>query len=246
MDMNKEKYKIKEIPIEVTVLTGLAIRGEKETFEVGGLDNPVLRVVYKNTKSNGEIKRIPIIPGSSLKGKIRCELVRKYRLYKEVEKEEEEEEEEDIGEDLDKDPKIGNKIKRLFGTQARRGRLIFSDLLPTNETLEYWDELERRDLTFDYGTETKMENSIVRSSGKAINPRTMERVVVGSVFKGLITYIVENEGEMQEDLEFLEEGLELVAKTYLGGCGSRGYGRVKIKIEYDGSTKEFKPGFING
>lgn len=244
MDMNKEKYKIKEIPIEVTVLTGLAIRGEKETFEVGSLDNPVLRVVYKNRKDNGEVKKIPIIPGSSLKGKIRCELVRKYGLYKEVE--EEGKKGKDIGEDLDKEPEIGNKIKRLFGTQARRGRLIFSDLLPTNETLEYWDELERQDLTFDYGTETKMENSIVRSSGKAINPRTMERVVVGSVFKGLITYIVENENEMQEDLEFLEEGLELVAKTYLGGCGSRGYGRVKIKIEYDGSTKEFKPGFING
>ncbi|MFH7881013.1 MAG: type III-A CRISPR-associated RAMP protein Csm3 [Candidatus Aenigmatarchaeota archaeon] len=244
MDMNKEKYKIKEIPIEVTVLTGLAIRGEKETFEVGSLDNPVLRVVYKNRKDNGEVKKIPIIPGSSLKGKIRCELVRKYGLYKEVE--EEGKKGKDIGEDLDKEPEIGNKIKRLFGTQARRGRLIFSDLLPTNETLEYWDELERQDLTFDYGTETKMENSIVRSSGKAINPRTMERVVVGSVFKGLITYIVENENEMQEDLEFLEEGLELVAKTYLGGCGSRGYGRVKIKIEYDGSTKEFEPSFING
>ena len=28
----------------------------------------------------------------------------------------------------------------------------------------------------------------------------------------------------------VKEGLKLVEKSYLGGCGSRGYGQVKIEV----------------
>ena len=44
-------------------LTGLHIGASKETAEIGGVDLPVVR-----RKDNNE----PFIPGSSLKGKIRC------------------------------------------------------------------------------------------------------------------------------------------------------------------------------
>lgn len=208
--MNPEdKNNIKEFKIEITVLTGLRIGGEKETFEIAGLDNPVLKAVFENNK------KIPIIPGSSLKGKMRCMLEKKY------------------GED----DKI---INRLFG-KDKPGRLIFSDLLPTQETLKNWEELERKGYTYSLGTEIKPENTIDRASGKA-TPRIMERIVMGSKFAGVITYLSpENQEERKEDIEILKEGLELVAKTYLGGCGSRGYGRVEISIKINGEEKKFKP-----
>ena len=52
--------------IGVKVLTGLHIGGSKEYYGIGGIDNPVIK-----NPLNGQ----PIIPGSSLKGKIRSLLV---------------------------------------------------------------------------------------------------------------------------------------------------------------------------
>ena len=46
---------------EIVLLTGLHIGGSKESGEIGGLDDPVIKTV----------KGIPYIPGSSLKGKVR-------------------------------------------------------------------------------------------------------------------------------------------------------------------------------
>ena len=54
------KYKI-ETTMEL--LSGLHIGDSKETTEIGGIDSPVVR-----RKDNRE----PYIPGSSIKGKIRC------------------------------------------------------------------------------------------------------------------------------------------------------------------------------
>lgn len=45
------------------MLTGLHIGGNKESVEIGGLDKTVIRRGIDNQ---------PYIPGSSLKGKIRC------------------------------------------------------------------------------------------------------------------------------------------------------------------------------
>jgi CRISPR type III-A-associated RAMP protein Csm3 len=148
-------------------------------------------------------------------------------------------------EDLDKTKKkwedLSEEARRILSLfRSFDGvKLIFSDLLPSKETLEMWRELE--DKTYDFGTEIKTENVINRVEGKAEHPRRMERVVKGSKFVGTITLIYENEEEMKKnqnkDLEILEKGCELIAKTYLGGSGSRGYGRVKIKF----NGKEFKP-----
>jgi CRISPR-associated protein Csm3 len=223
------KMKIIENKIEIEVLTGLRIGGEKESFEVGGLDNPVIRVVYDKER------RVPIIPGSSLKGRMSMLLEKEFEIphnngmpikdKKEVPKNLEE-----------------NKMRVLSLFRSFDGvKLIFSDLLPSKETLEMWRELEDKELTYDLGTEIKTENVIDRVEGKAEHPRRMERVVKGSKFVGTITLIYENEEDMRKnqdrDLKILEKGCELIAKTYLGGCGSRGYGRVKINF----NGKEFKP-----
>ena len=57
---------IKKIKITTTieVKTGLHIGGSSESVEIGGIDNPVIKVATKDSQ--------PYIPGSSIKGKMRC------------------------------------------------------------------------------------------------------------------------------------------------------------------------------
>lgn len=43
-----------------------------------------------------------------------------------------------------------------------------------------------------------------------------------------LIYEVTNESEMVHDFEILKDGFQLLEYDYLGGSGSRGYGRVKI------------------
>ena len=76
-------------------------------------------------------------------------------------------------------------------------------------------------------TEVKFENSISRATAVA-NPRQIERVVRGAVFPLQLIYEVEDEEKMISDFKILKEGFELLEYDYLGGNGSRGYGRVKI------------------
>ena len=60
------KQLIKKIRINttLTVLTGLHIGGSSDNVEIGGLDNPVIKIATRENQ--------PYIPGSSLKGKMRC------------------------------------------------------------------------------------------------------------------------------------------------------------------------------
>ncbi|MBM3436259.1 MAG: type III-A CRISPR-associated RAMP protein Csm3, partial [Bacteroidetes bacterium] len=62
--MNKIKLLGKyKISTTLELLSGLHIGDSKDTTEIGGIDSPVVR-----RKDNRE----PYIPGSSIKGKIRC------------------------------------------------------------------------------------------------------------------------------------------------------------------------------
>ena len=75
--------------------------------------------------------------------------------------------------------------------------------------------------------EVKFENTISRTTGIA-NPRQIERVPAGAVFAFKLVYNVENLGELEEDMNLLAKGFQLLQTDYLGGHGSRGYGRVKL------------------
>lgn len=59
------------INAELLLLTGMHIGGSTEGFEIGGLDNPVIK---------DPISDVPYIPGSSLKGKMRSLLEWAYGL----------------------------------------------------------------------------------------------------------------------------------------------------------------------
>ena len=121
------------------------------------------------------------------------------------------------------------EICRLFGSAAkgsaggRPARLQFYDIRMTEDSFARFDAMELD----TYIGEIKWENAIDRLTAGA-NPRQIERVPAGAEFDFRLVYNIENEAELMEDMELLAAGLELLQMDYLGGHGSRGYGRVSL------------------
>ena len=72
-----------------------------------------------------------------------------------------------------------------------------------------------------------MENTLDRITSAA-SPRTIERVVRGAKFSMELVYDVEDPERVTEDLKEVLACLRLLEDDYLGGSGSRGYGRIAI------------------
>ena len=185
-----------KITYRLKVKTGLHIGGSKGVYGIGGLDSPVI----KNPVTNE-----PIIPGSSIKGKVRM-------LLEVVH------------------PEDQNKFNKMFGYRQGEqnnplSRVIFRDLELTKKSKE---ELSKA-LDGEY-TEIKAENTIDRARGTAKSPRFIERVPAGAVFEG--EYIVQYlDTDQDNDFEELvKKGFKLLENNYLGGSGSRGYGKVEFEI----------------
>lgn len=184
-----------QITGNITVETGMHIGGSSAFAAIGSVDSPVI----KDSRTN-----LPIIPGSSLKGKMRTLLAREMN-------------DKVVSPDDDCE-----EIARLFGTakkgNVRASRLLFSDMQLANEQ-------ELREAGLQSLTEVKFENTINRATAVA-NPRQIERVVRGSVFNMDIIYNVEKEDELITDFKTFAEGLRLLQFDYVGGNGSRGYGKI--------------------
>jgi CRISPR-associated protein Csm3 len=200
MEGNKMEKLIKKIKLTYTLrlLTGLHVGGSSENVEIGGIDSPVIKL------PNGE----PYIPGSSLKGKIRCLL------------------EQARGAKL-----CGNsKINKMFGNADKDNpqplKVIFRDAYLTKESLKKFEEYTNMDMPF---TEQKSENVINRVNGKAEHPRQIERVPKGAEFGVEIVLNIWDNDKEEDLLNILEEGINLLKNDYLGGSGSRGYGQVEIE-----------------
>ena len=99
-------------------------------------------------------------------------------------------------------------------------RILFSDVI-----MENMEEIKSRGV--EYPTEAKDENNINRVTGSA-TPRKIERVIKGAIFPLSIIYNVDNEVELVEDFHTIADGLKLLQYDYIGGHGSRGYGRISI------------------
>jgi len=206
----------------IEVETGLSIGGSSEGYEIGGMDNPVIRYMEGDDE-------FPYVPGSSIKGKMRSlmEWARPGKL-------------EDDG-----SPHTCNDedctICRIFGRPAESdvkegpGRLVVRDAFPDEETKEQMLKIER-----EKGlpkTEWKTENSLNRLTSEAM-PRPMERVTKGSKFNLRMVYSVyEIDGDGGEadisNLAELIEGMQMLEDSFLGGSGSRGYGRISIDLLED-------------
>ena len=189
---------------KIKVVTGMHIGGSSAFSAIGAVDSPIIRDKQSD---------LPMIPGTTLKGKLRTLMAKGFSDHASAM----------IGKH-DDDPEI---VLRLFSNakktvqEHRNSRLIFSDMILSN-----MDELKQLDI--HSATEVKFENSISRLTAVA-NPRQIERVIRGSEFELELIYNVEDETQIQEDFEAIRYGLTLLEYDYLGGSGSRGYGKVKFE-----------------
>ncbi len=237
MDSNGLKWK-KNIILrgELEVLTGLHIGGAGEYLKIGGVDSPVIRAPVF-IQETGECQYLPIIPGSSLKGKMRSLLDLAYGHIDTKNKDR-------IGETKTDCLENGDDclICKVFGHPASEKvkvkdaptRLIVRDAVPTLETIKWWNQQDE----IVEGGEIKAENSINRILSRA-NPRFIERVPAGSKFK--VEFVLRiYEGDDEQKIENLvREAIKRLNDDYLGGHGTRGYGKVKITItEREEKTEE--------
>lgn len=137
------------IRCDLEVRTGMHIGGSSAFSAIGAVDSPVVRDPYTG---------YPIVPGSSLKGKLRTLLARS------------------TCQDIENMPafdKDDERILRLFGSSepVRRSRLQFADAFLSNA----------KELSNVGVTEVKTKNAISRANSVA-NPRQIERVIAGAKF----------------------------------------------------------------
>jgi CRISPR-associated protein Csm3 len=206
--------KIVKLTGTVELLSGLHIGGGDDTMKIGGIDNQVI----KDANSDN-----PYIPGSSLKGKMRSLLEWDAGVV-------------GIGDGNPFNSKLLNdaifsdeKIKRdaetllkLFGDKEGAfgiTRISVGDCRLSESS---------KDMIL---SEAKYENVINRQKGTAEHPRQTERVPAGVKFDFDIRIKVLDENDSEEELvSMVKKGFELIESDYLGGSGSRGYGRVKFHL----------------
>jgi CRISPR-associated protein Csm3 len=191
------------IDYTLRALTGLRVGGSKEEFDIGGTDNPVIKVpvdipeFYEDGSSLP--KGAPYIPGSSIKGKMRSLLEWVYGRVEEMYSK--------ANGDVDKAGKPCDcgkcEVCKVFGVgnaktyeslslqeQPAPPRAKFFDAYPKKDTLDRIQETLGRGLF----TEIKTENQINRITSKA-NPRKVERVPAGAEFQGRIVFDCYKEGD---------------------------------------------------
>ena len=200
------KQLVKKIKINtsITLITGLHIGGSSENVEIGGIDNPVIKLASKGD--------VPYIPGSSLKGKIRCLL-----------------------EQAAGAPKVGldSKVNNLFGitesksnnTDNQPSKIIVRDAMLSEDSQKMLLDCNNLDMPY---TENKFENTIDRVKGIAQHPRQTERVPAGAEFNAEFILNIWDDDDEQEIMSLFEKGIRLLENDYLGGSGSRGYGQIKF------------------
>ncbi len=205
--------KIVKLTGMVELLSGLHIGGGDDTMKIGGIDNGVIKDA--NTDH-------PYIPGSSLKGKMRSLLEWDAGIV-------------GIGDGSPFNSKLLNNpifsdgsvksnaeiLLKLFGDKEGAfgiTRISVGDCRLSQESEEM------------VLSEAKYENVINRQTGTAEHPRQTERVPAGVKFDFDIRIKVLDGDDEDALVAMVKKGFELIESDYLGGSGSRGYGRVKFHI----------------
>jgi CRISPR-associated protein Csm3 len=200
------KQLIKKIKIQtsITLVTGLHIGGSSDNVEIGGIDNPVIKLATRGNE--------PYIPGSSLKGKMRCLLEQAAGAPK-------------VGMDQKVNNLFGITESRTLNTDNKPSKLIVRDAILSKESKEALLACDNLDMPY---TENKWENVIDRTKGVAEHPRQSERVPAGAVFNAEFVLNIWDDDNEQELMALFEKGIRLLENDYLGGSGSRGYGQIKF------------------
>lgn len=212
---------IKKIRINtsLTLITGLHIGGSKDNVEIGGIDSPVIKIATDKGK--------PYIPGSSLKGKMRCLL------------------EQTRGKKLGGD----SEINSVFGyiDDKSKSKILFRDAYMDKTSVLLLENCKNLDTPY---TENKYENTIDRYTGTTIKGgiRQIERIPAGVSFEvEFVINVWEDENgnnDQNTSLKLFRMGIKALENDYLGGSGSRGYGQIKfgrpMKYSYADENTEWK------
>jgi CRISPR-associated protein Csm3 len=202
----------------ICLLSGLHIGAGKDSVEIGGIDNPVIKHPLTDE---------PYIPGSSIKGRLRFLMEWAFGTIR------------DDGHAWgydDKQPPIdpADPVLRIFGNALKEWRygptrLIVRDCPLTEDDRSRYHEAPDRFF------EQKTEVLIDRIKGKAhdVGPRQTERVPAGVTFTFETVFRLYDTGDSgARDLDCLNWtllGLSLLEQDALGGSGSRGYGRIRFE-----------------
>jgi len=194
--------------------SNLHIGGTKDDIEIGGIDSPVIRE---------PVSRRPYIPGSSLKGKLRSLLEKSEGKI-----------EHDGSVHSCRDSNC--LICKVFGPGKSKDnvvgptRIIVRDAFLTEASAQM---LREKLELGDNFTSSKQEVVINRKTWSAAGAgaRTMEFVPPGAEFKFSIMVRSFSGEDVKPFSDFIKKGLALLEKDYLGGSGSRGYGKVEIIYE---------------
>lgn len=197
----------------MTVETGLQINGPGVEIGPGGLDTEVVK---------NPLTKLPYIPGSSFKGKMRALLEKALgKVNVGVDKK---------GNPTGKPCGCGREdclICILFGahmnTTSKAGspRLKFRDM-------DLCEEFHGKSGI----TEPKAATMIDRESGTASNGslRTVERVSAGVKFNYEIIIEIYEGDNKEKFIDTLNKGMKLIENTGLGGGTSHGNGKVSFTI----------------
>ena len=186
---------IKKIRIKATIkaITGLHIGGGSENVEIGGIDTAVIKLGSKGNQ--------PYIPGSSLKGKMRCLLEQAAGIA------------EIGGNDQGEAKKINNLFGIIKGNNVEKNqpsKLIVRDAMLTAESEEKLRKCDNLDMPY---TESKTENTIDRVDAQA-NPRTLERVPADAVFQAEFIINVWDDDNEDDLVNLFKDGIKLLQNDY--------------------------------
>lgn len=183
----------------IELLSGLHIGASTENAQIGGVDKPIIR-----RKMDDQ----PYLPGSSIKGKMRCLLEQRRGAS-------------DIGK--------SKEVNILFGYAADNlpSKILVRDANLDAESANLLKNNFNTDLPY---SEVKFENSIDRVTGKASNPRQIERIPAGAKFNAEFVINIWENDVKDELISLFKEGITLLEADYLGGSGTRGYGHIKITL----------------
>ena len=191
--------------------TGLKVGGTEAGMSIGGAENPVIK----------DLRGLPYIPGSSLKGKLRSLLEYRYKRVTER------------GEPCG----CGHPdcpVCYMFGPHRNTShdlgptRIIVRDAYLSQKSQQDWENAGKEGREF---TETKTETMINRRTGIAAHGslRTQERIPAGTEFALNINLRIFDDDDADKMKKLVEEALSYLQQDTLGGSGTRGYGWVEVK-----------------
>jgi len=214
------------ITADIETKTGLYIGGMSSWLEIAGIDKLVVR---------NSVTGLPYIPGSSMRGKLRSliekdlgkeqnKVIKKPDVY--------------IHECNDETNYSSCEVCQIFGVSHRvdpEGNFSYpSRLLVRDIPLDPGRKKEGRtksiaELNTDFPySELKWEATIDRITSSAV-PRQFERVpaeVIFSPCEFIFNLFIPQDVIL---LWYFIHGLVMLEHDYLGGMGSRGYGKIKFK-----------------